>query len=179
MRSSMILLSAVLFAVLTARCSDAPTWPPSAADLAMNVAPTSPMEDLLKAVRQATARYHSMTQATHAGYVAEAHCVQTPAGAMGIHWPKQSLMDANFNAVEPEVLLYAPAANGKQRLVAVEYVVIDIGQPRPEFAGQPFDIGGVPPLLAQGIPHWSLHVWLYEENPTGLFAPFNPQLSCT
>jgi hypothetical protein len=26
--------------------------------------------------------------------------------------------------------------------------------------------------------HYDLHVWLYADNPSGLFAPFNPSLSC-
>lgn len=56
---------------------------------------------------------------------------------------EQSLTDPVFDPLQPEVLLYAPAANGKLRLVAVAYVVIDVGQPRPAFAGHPFDIGGV------------------------------------
>jgi hypothetical protein len=25
---------------------------------------------------------------------------------------------------------------------------------------------------------YSLHVWLWEFNPSGLFAPFNPRVSC-
>jgi hypothetical protein len=43
-------------------------------------------------------------------------------------------------------------------LVAVEYIVIDVGQPAPT--------------------HWSLHVWLWKDNPNGLFAAFNPDVSC-
>ena len=27
-------------------------------------------------------------------------------------------------------------------------------------------------------PHYELHMWLYEENPTGVFAQFNPRVSC-
>src|SRR6266498_2895652 len=26
--------------------------------------------------------------------------------------------------------------------------------------------------------HYDLHVWLWQDNPTGLFAPFNPRLAC-
>jgi hypothetical protein len=26
--------------------------------------------------------------------------------------------------------------------------------------------------------HYDLHVWLWEDNPSGLFAMFNPSLSC-
>jgi hypothetical protein len=27
-------------------------------------------------------------------------------------------------------------------------------------------------------PHHDRHVWLYRENPNGVFAPFNPRVTC-
>jgi hypothetical protein len=27
-------------------------------------------------------------------------------------------------------------------------------------------------------PHYDLHVWLYRDNPAGVFAQFNPDVSC-
>jgi len=27
-------------------------------------------------------------------------------------------------------------------------------------------------------PHYDRHVWIYRENPTGVFMPFNPAVSC-
>ena len=27
-------------------------------------------------------------------------------------------------------------------------------------------------------PHYDLHVWLYRENPDGMLAAFNPDVSC-
>ena len=60
------------------------------------------------------------------------------------------------------------------KLVAVQYIVINTGQPRPSFAGQLFDVGGTPIPAA----HWSLHVWLGTPNPNGLFAPWNPDIDC-
>ncbi len=27
-------------------------------------------------------------------------------------------------------------------------------------------------------PFFALHVWLFQDNPSGLFAPFNPNVSC-
>ena len=60
----------------------------------------------------------------------------------------------------------------------MEYIVLNMGQERPSFGGHPFDVGGVGPLQRAGVAHWSLHVWLFEENPAGLFAPFNPNITC-
>ncbi len=132
---------------------------------------------LAKLVHAATSRFHSTTQAIQAGHLEDTHCVAVPGlGGMGHHWANPNLIDPVFDPLKPEVVLYAPDANGKMKLVAVEYVVINIGQPAPTFGGQPFDVGGAPPLGA--TPHWTLHVWLHKANPNGMFTPFNPDVSC-
>ena len=133
------------------------------------------LSGLAKKVRQVTARFNSTTQATQAGYVEASPCVAAPGlGGMGFHWVNQSLVDPVFDALKPEAVLYEQTKNGQYRLVAVEYIVIDIGQPAPTFDGQAFDVGGTP----VPVPHWSLHVWAHKENPAGLFTPFNPSLVC-
>lgn len=136
--------------------------------------------DLLKAVRQHTSRFNSQTQAERAGYHVEALCVEVPGlGAMGHHAVNGAAIDPVFDPMQPEALLYLPNAGGSFKLVGVEYIVIDVGQEAPTFDGQPFDVGGVPPLMDAGVPHWSLHVWSHVENPAGPFVPFNPAISCS
>lgn len=131
--------------------------------------------DLLKSVRAATAKFHSTTQAIMAGHEADEHCVSVPGlGGMGFHWVNPSLVDPVFDPLKPEAVLYATGPGGQLRLIALEYIVINVGQPRPSFGDQLFDIGGAP----VPVPHWTLHVWLYETNPSGMFAPFNPNVSC-
>ena len=131
--------------------------------------------ELLKSVRNATAKYHSTAEAMNAGHLPDDHCVSVPGlGGMGYHWVNPSLVDPVFDPLKPEAILYAPGPGGNLRLVALEYIVINVGQPRPMFGNQPFDIGGTP----VPVPHWSLHVWLYESNPNGMFRPFNPNVSC-
>lgn len=131
--------------------------------------------ELLQSIRNATSRFHSTTQAIKAGYEPDDHCVSVPGlGGMGYHWANPSLIDPVLDPLNPEVMLYASGPGGNLRLVAVEYVVINVGQPRPMLGNQLFDIGGTP----VPVPHWSLHVWLYEENPDGIFRPFNPNISC-
>lgn len=171
--------AAVTSAVLMAAsaCSDVT---PTASHAALHVmTPSTQMaslpSDLLRSVHAATSRFNATQQATRAGYVSNPHCVSVPSlGGMGHHWANNSLVDPTFDPFQPEVMLYAPNKEGKMKLVAVEYIVIDVGQPRPSFGGQPFDIGGTP----VPVPHWSLHVWVHEENPSGTFAPFNPRVSC-
>jgi len=126
-------------------------------------------------VKSATARFHSTTQASRAGYAGASPCVAAPGlGGMGFHWVNEDLVDPSFDALNPEAVLYEPSANGKLKLVAVEYIVINVGQPAPTFAGRAFDVGGTP----VPVPHWSLHVWLHKENPNGIFTPFNPAVVC-
>jgi hypothetical protein len=142
-----------------------------------NVSESSAMHEsnLLQSVRGATSRFHSFTQAIMAGYEEDDHCVSVPGlGGMGYHWANPLLVDPFFDPLKPEVVLYARGPGGNLRLVALEYIVINVGQPRPLFGDQPFDVGGTP----VPVPHWSLHVWLYENNPSGMFRPFNPNISC-
>ena len=142
---------------------------------AASIAATMPESELMKSVRRATARFHSTAQAIAAGYEPDDHCVSAPGlGGMGFHWVNPSLVDPVFDPLTPEAILYAMGPGGNLRLVALEYIVINVGQPTPMFGDQQFDVGGTP----VPVPHWSLHVWLYENNPSGIFAPFNPNISC-
>ena len=171
---------AALAALALASC-DAPAAPGDVTAETKKVAgPGASQQELVKALRQAVARFHSLAQATRAGYDGTGEpCVAAPGlGAMGVHFANRDLIDPAFDPLQPEVLLYEPQKNGQFKLLGVEFVVINVGQPAPTFGGQPFDVGGVPPLEALGIPHWTLHVWVWRGNPSGLFAPFNRAVSC-
>jgi hypothetical protein len=170
--------------VLVAAACDTPTAVPDVhgthihtaapADRA-NLQATVAQEDLLRAVRQATARFHSVPQAERRGYEQHSPCVEVPGmGAMGYHWVNVGLVDGHFDPLRPEALLYAPGPGEALQLVGVEYIVLNEGQDHPHFGDHPLDVGGTP----DPRPHWSLHVWLYAENPNGMFAPFNPDVSC-
>ncbi|MEO5793191.1 MAG: hypothetical protein ABIR67_14090 [Gaiellaceae bacterium] len=140
--------------------------------------------DLLQAAKAASARYHSIEQAERAGYVLASPCVESPAGGMGFHYENRALMaDDALDATRPEVLVYAAKPNGKLELVAIEYWKRDAdgslgtSADRPSILGQAFD----GPMPGHGGPmpvHYDLHVWVYESNPSGTFAPFNPAVDC-
>jgi hypothetical protein len=152
--------------------------------------PSSPhrtaLQRELQSVKAATARYHSFKQALRAGYsVAGEPCVASPLGTMGIHAVNAALMaDPAIDALRPEILLYVPKANGKLRLVGLEYWKADAdgnlatADDRPSVLGQPFD-GPMPGHNPTMPVHYDVHVWIWKTNPSGLFAPFNPALSCT
>jgi hypothetical protein len=144
------------------------------------------------AVRAATARFHSTVQAGKAGYGpfpvgAPLHeCISnlTGPGAMGFHWVNGKYIDSDVDPLHPEVLVYAPAADGSLKLVALEYVVFQgdwykthPANSMPELFGQMFM--PVPEPNRYQIPaFFALHVWLYQNNPSGMFASFNPTVSC-
>lgn len=150
------------------------------------VTATASPPDELQAVKAATARYHSFHQAQAAGYtITGESCVAVPGlGAMGIHAVNTGLIaDPAINPTQPEILLYLPKANGRLKLIGVEYFKVDADQDlttdgdRPSLFGQPFD-GPMPGHNPTMPIHYDLHVWLWADNPAGLFAPFNPNLSC-
>jgi hypothetical protein len=135
-----------------------------------NVAVKSDLEQAL----HGTARFHSVRLAEKSGYVGGPCIFELGVGTMGFHYVNELLVDETFDASAPEALLYAPAPNGKLRLVGVEYIVLDVGQDPPTFDGYAFDEGGGP----YEEDHWTLHAWIYEENPKGLHFPFNPNIQC-
>ena len=146
----------------------------------------------LAAVRAATARFHSTAQADAAGYGpfppgAPLHeCISNLSGpgAMGFHWLNPNYLDDVADPLHPEVLVYAPDANGKLKLVALEYVIFQDAwfahhpaNSMPELFGQMFMATGSPNRYE--IPaFFALHVWLYKSNPGGMFENFNPTVSC-
>ena len=141
-------------------------------------------DDPLQAVKAATARYNSLEQAVKDGYVGEPVCVASPAGGMGYHYANEALMaDDAIDPARPEVLVYAPKSNGNLELVAVEYWKRDAdgslltSGDRPSLFGQPFN-GPMPGHNPTMPVHYDLHVWIYEDNPSGTFAQFNPEVSC-
>lgn len=163
--------------IVAASCDGSKSTSPMAGHNHAVVAPSAVVftSELANQVKEETARYHSQVQATKAGYAVASPCVALPGvGAMGYHWVNNALVDPVFDPLQPEAVIYGPDAKGRLQLVAVEYIVINVGQPRPSFEGQLFDIGGAP----VPVPHWTLHVWLHLSNPNGLFNPWNPAVVC-
>ncbi len=146
-------------------------------------APASP---LVNKVRSATRRYLDINVALGEGWVQATPCVSGPSeGAMGVHFLKPDrLHDGMLKAEEPELLIYEPQRGGSYRLVGVEYLVL-----ASEWAGRnpPGSAPSVDGHLANfvGEPNryalpafYELHVWAWEENPSGSFSDWNPRVSC-
>jgi hypothetical protein len=129
----------------------------------------------VKKVRAATDAFHSVDRAQAAGYKQETECVEKPPeGGMGYHFTRHELRDATLEVDKPEVLVYEKRADGSFKLNGVEYIVpIDAwkNSEPPTIMGQTmkrFDRAGI----------WYLHVWIWEQSPSGIFADWNPRVKC-
>ena len=138
----------------------------------------------LAELRRAVAPYHNVDKAIADGYVIDANCVSHPTlGAMGHHAPGPFRNDGRINLLEPDVLLYELQPNGKYRLNGVEFFELkstwDAAHggstaPPPILFGANVPLSNHPPFG----PHYELHVWIFKHNPSGMFASWNPTVSC-
>ncbi|HEU4590143.1 MAG TPA: hypothetical protein VFS13_04480 [Steroidobacteraceae bacterium] len=124
----------------------------------------------LDEVRNANAKYLDEQKAIDDGFQDIGLFVPN----MGWHYRNLNRVDGHFDVTRPEFLVYADdPCGGKRKLVAVEYVVpFEDARRAPEgFFGKAdqWDAN-------QTFQLWTLHAWLYEYNPDGVFAPFNPRV---
>lgn len=136
------------------------------------------VEKDLATLRRVTAQFHDFDAASHAGWNAPiTPCMTDPAGSggMGFHYGRTDLFDGTAQVDKPELLLYEPEKNGRLRLVAVEYIIPYTFHGReaepPVLFGQQFQRNDTFQL-------WGLHAWVWEENPSGIFANWNPRVTC-
>jgi hypothetical protein len=167
-------------------CADAPTSPgpePLALVDVANVSVAEANRDLALA-RSGTAPFHRLSTAEAAGYSQVSPCIAGPGGAMGFHFARADLYgDGIVRPDEPEVLMYAPAPNGRMRLIGVEYQVFAAAwdpahSEPPSLFGQTFEDHRAEGSTHGLPPHYELHAWVWRHNPAGMFAPFNPDVSC-
>ncbi|MEO7061070.1 MAG: hypothetical protein ABI083_15210 [Lapillicoccus sp.] len=147
----------------------------------------------LAQVRRATAKFHRVDAAVAAGYELGwvdgsgvrilTGCVSDPtAGAMGYHYFNAKLMADNaVNAREPEALVYAPTPTGGLKLVAVEWVVRGPQSNPPGVSEAPSILGMKMHILVPppGPAFYLMHAWVWKHNPSGMFADWNPNVSCS
>lgn len=137
---------------------------------------------------------------------ANPHCESSPAGAMGIHYvrgdllglpPGPPVLGQRVNGTgtytrtnPPAILLYfddASVAGGK-RLAGIELLVFAdawhaANKQPPDYRGREYNYMADDPSTAVDeahnfTPHYDLHIWLFDHNPSGLYKQWNPALSC-
>jgi hypothetical protein len=123
-------------------------------------------------------------------------------GAMGVHYFRPDLLGItgppnprvngtgiHTDFLQPSVLIYEPQADGPPVLVAVENLAFAAAwkaagneQP-PSLHGVPYDYMVDDPATPVDEahmfePHYDRHVWVFRDNPNGVFAQFNPNVTC-
>lgn len=143
------------------------------------IAQAASKDDMTK-VRDATAQFQRTPAARAAGYdliPGLDDCFQNyGVGGMGYHFINVSLLDTTVDPTHPEAIVYAPSPNGFIQLGAVEYIVpasawdAEHDEP-PQVLDQSFH-------LNERLGMYVLHVWIWKNNPTGMFEDWNPDVSC-
>ena len=139
---------------------------------------TPEMRRQLAALYPLFAKYHDQDKALEDGYEFVGPCVSDPVlGGMGDHYSLNAeddfgRGDGTYALERPQYLVYAPQKNGRRRLAALDYTVpYEKWQSRepPQFFGMPF-------TRNDGFGVWMFHIWLFQHNPAGAFANFNPKV---
>ena len=125
------------------------------------------LHELLEA-RAATAKYQHIDKALDDGY-ADINVVMPN---MGYHFLKSAILDSKFEVKKPELLVYNKDRYGKFQLVAVEYAVPIDSMPD----GPPMGFTGFGDVWDRNTTFnlWTLHAWVWKNNPAGVFHPTNP-----
>jgi len=197
------LLCTALFAFALAGCTQDTATPverPMAglalSSISQNAANAQALDDL----RRMTAPLHDVDAALAAQYglfaapplTAPDGCISDmAAGGMGYHYTRgNNLGDDMIVLLDPEFLVYAPTkapAKGgevRRRLAALEYFIPYSakwpGPQGPNFTRAP-SLHDFPTMTA--LPDialaptrfggWAIHIWLWENNPDGMFMNYN------
>lgn len=141
---------------------------------------------IVKTVLENASKYQSVHAAMNDGYVLLTGCVASEmGGAMGVHYARLDLFgDGKVDPTTPEMLVYEPTRWGTMHLVAVDYLVFKAAWEAengegvaPIVQGQHFQLAGEPNRYAAPA-FYLLHVWAFKHNRNGMFAMYNPDVSC-
>jgi hypothetical protein len=100
---------------------------------------------------------------------------------MGVHFLNPANIGPNLDPTKPQILIYEPKGD-KLVLVGAEWFVpvAVAGNTVPTIFGQtlagPMD--GHEPIIPASFRHYDLHVWLWKDNPRGIFTSTNAAIKC-
>jgi len=147
---------------------------------------TAAQRELLKVVRDSTAKYKDVAAAEADGYALLFGCVSGPdSGAMGLHFVNLELVASGvIDATRPQIVIYEPMPGGRLQLIGADFLVIasdwDKGHPgqgAPQLMGQLFHYFESPNRF--GLPaFYALHVWAWKKSTAGAFVNWHPNVSC-
>lgn len=137
----------------------------------------STVEKAYQRVRAATEPFHNLEAAVAQGYpTTVSRCIgHQTHGAMGFHHVNRRYLTKELDIERPQILLYERGTDGRYMLTGVEWVVPYRLWPR----------DSVPPSIMERqlvrsdeLELWYMHMWVWKANPAGLFADWNPSVSC-
>jgi len=152
----------------------------------------SAMTPELQSVKAALSKYSDPIVAVRDGYFSTVACIDFPKGAnegsityppgaMGVHFLNMANVGPKLDPAKPQVLIYEPVGD-KLVLTAAEWFMPEeaAGGTAPTIFGQtlygPMD--GHEPIMPAALRHYDLHVWLWKDNPAGMFVSTNKAVKC-
>ena len=171
-------------ALLSACPSQAQTPAHSHPIPAMSAAQQSKASELIRIVRESTARFHDVNVAEAEGYALQFGCVSgDSAGAMGLHYVNGTILNSGvIDPTHPPIVIYEPTSNGKLKLIGADFLVFaDAWNAKnsapPQLMGQLFHLFDAPNRFE--LPSfYTLHVWAWKDNPNGAFVNWHPNVDC-
>ena len=143
------------------------------------------LKSAITQIRDATEKYKDYKVALKDGFTNTKNCVESPdgakGGAAGIHFINfKRELDNKSDLRAPEELNYEPQADGSLVLVGVEFrrPIIKGQKQAPDVKPLGHLDGPLPPTIKGDFRHWQTHMWVWRNNPDGIFAPWNPKISC-
>jgi hypothetical protein len=134
---------------------------------------TKEAERDLNRLRAVTNPLHDFAAAAPAGWDTQfpPGCFSAPEGAMGLHYLNAANM-GTLDAAKPQLVMYEPQQDGSKKLLGVEFLYPGVAtDPAPMLFGRKF-------MYNTTFNIWALHVWLWQANPKGVFANWNPTVTC-
>ena len=131
----------------------------------------------IERLRDATRPYQNIDAAVAAGYVREVRdcIVHEHHGAMGYHHINRGYLAATPVVERPSFLLYERMPDSSYKLNGAEFIV----------PYRLYSRDSLPPVLfgqkfhhEDNFNYWYLHVWAWTNNAEGMFANFNPAVTC-
>ena len=146
----------------------------------------------LQAAKAALAKYADPIVAVRDGYFSTVACVDFPQGAtdgpmvyppgaMGVHFLNPANIGPKLEPTKPQILIYEPVGDKLVLTAAEWFVPVEVaGGVPPSIFGQtlmgPMD--GHEPIIPASLKHYDLHVWLWKDNPKGMFTSTNAAVKC-
>ncbi len=147
-------------------------------------------------VKAALEKYKDPIVAIRDGYFSTLGCIDFPGGgaehkmaggvmdykpgAMGVHFLNPALIGPKLDSLKPQVLLYEQVGDRLVLTGAEWFVPTALAKTAPMILGQSLQgpMEGHAPILPVELHHWDLHVWLWKDNPNGMFHPTNSAVKC-